>query len=218
MTMDNLKEQTKMQLEITKLLGDKVKVTDDEIKKTYDQYKDSFATPEQVRASHILVDTKEEAEKIIKQLKDGADFAAIAKEKNEDATKETGGDLDFFPKGKMDPAFEEAAFKLKKGEISSEPVKSSFGYHVIKVTDRKEATNPTFEDKKRRYPQTACLLQSKRAVRRLSPRVERQSEDHEHPRKKRMTKQTRKQPKRRLSRKKIRNDAVALPEGPRRFL
>lgn len=147
MTLDDLKEQTKTQVELKKLMADKIKVTDDEIKQIYDQYKDSFATPEQVRASHILVETKEEAEAIVKQLKEGADFAAIAKEKNQDATKETGGDLDFFGRGQMDPAFEEAAFKLKKGEIS-DPVKSSFGYHIIKVTDRKEATNPTLEDKK----------------------------------------------------------------------
>lgn len=149
MTMDVLKDQTKMQLELTQLMGDKVKVTDEEVKEVYDQYKDSFATPEEVRASHILVETKEEAQKIIKQLQDGADFAAIAKEKNQDATKETGGDLDFFARDSgMDKAFEDAAFKLKKGDITTEPVKSSFGYHVIKVTDRKEATNPTYEDKK----------------------------------------------------------------------
>ncbi|NMO96518.1 peptidyl-prolyl cis-trans isomerase [Paenibacillus lemnae] len=149
MTMDDLKDQTKMQLELTKLLGDKVNVTDDEVKQMYDQYKDSFATPEQVRASHILVETEEEAADIIKQLDEGADFAAIADEKNEDGTKGKGGDLGFFAEqGQMDPAFSEAAFKLEKGAHSKEPVKSSFGYHVIKVTDRKEATNPTLEDKK----------------------------------------------------------------------
>lgn len=149
MTLDNLKEQTKLQLEMTQLMGDKAKVTDEEVKEIYDQYKDSFATPEQVRASHILVETKEEAQAIIKELQGGADFAAIAKEKNQDATKETGGDLNFFARDSgMDAAFEEAAFKLKKGELATEPVKSSFGYHVIKVTDRKEATNPTLEDKK----------------------------------------------------------------------
>lgn len=149
MSMDMLKDQSRMQLELTQLMADKVKVTDEEVKQVYDQYKDSFATPEQVRASHILVETKEEAEKIIKQLQDGADFATIAKEKNQDATKETGGDLGFFARDSgMDKAFEEAAFKLKKGEITTEPVKSSFGYHIIKVTDHKEATNPTFEEKK----------------------------------------------------------------------
>ncbi|WP_054956412.1 peptidylprolyl isomerase [Paenibacillus dakarensis] len=148
MTLDLFKEQTKYQLELTQLLGDKVKVTDEEIKSTYEQYKDSFSTPEQVRASHILVETEEEAKAIIKQLDEGADFAAIAKEKNQDATKETGGDLDFFSRGEYDPAFEEEAFKLEKGTYSKVPVKTSYGYHIVKVTDRKEATNPTLEDKK----------------------------------------------------------------------
>ncbi len=147
MTEEDLSKQMREQVKLKKLLGDKVKVTDDEVKEIFEQNKESFATPEQVRASHILVETKEEADKIYKELQEGADFAAIAKEKNQDATKDTGGDLDFFGRGEMDPAFEEAAFKLKKGEIS-QPVKSSFGYHIIKLTDRKEATNPTFEEKK----------------------------------------------------------------------
>lgn len=147
LTLAQLKEQTKDQIQLRKLMSDQIEVTDEEVKAIYDQYKEDFATPELVRASHILVETKEEAQQIEKQLKEGADFAAIAKEKNQDATKDTGGDLDFFERGRMDPAFEEAAFKLKKGEISG-PVKTSFGYHIIKVTDRKEATNPTFEDKK----------------------------------------------------------------------
>jgi len=147
LTEEDLSKQMREQVKLKKLLGDKVKVTDEEVKEIYDQYKESFATPEQVRASHILVETKEEADKIYKELQEGADFAAIAKEKNQDATKDTGGDLNFFGRGEMDPAFEEAAFKLKKGEIS-QPVKSSFGYHIIKLTDRKEATNPTYEEKK----------------------------------------------------------------------
>lgn len=147
MTEEDLSRQMRDQVKLKKLLADKVKVTDEEVKEIFEQNKESFATPEQVRASHILVETKEEADKIYKELQEGADFAAIAKEKNQDATKDTGGDLDFFGRGEMDPAFEEAAFKLKKGEIS-QPVKSSFGYHIIKVTDRKEATNPTFEEKK----------------------------------------------------------------------
>lgn len=147
MTLDELKEQATTQIQLKKLLGDKVQPTDEEIKETYDMYKDSYATPEQIRASHILVETKEEAEKIKEQLKQGADFAEIAAEKNPDATKDRGGDLSYFGRGQMDPAFEEAAFKLEIGEIS-EPVQTSFGYHLIKVTDKKEATNPTFEDKK----------------------------------------------------------------------
>ncbi|GAB6926069.1 hypothetical protein JCM10914A_00520 [Paenibacillus sp. JCM 10914] len=147
MTLEELRTESKKQIEQKKLMADKIEVTDEEISAFYDQYKNNFATPEQVRASHILVETEEEAKEIVQQLKDGADFAQIASEKNQDATKDTGGDLDFFGRGEMDPAFEEAAFSMKKDEIS-DPVKTSFGYHVIKLTDRKEAINPTLEEKK----------------------------------------------------------------------
>lgn len=150
MTMDNFKEQTKMQLQLTKLLGDQIKVTDEEIKTAFDQNKARFDKEEMVHASHILVKTKEEAEAIIKQLKDEkADFAAIAKEKSLDpGSKEKGGDLGFFGRGAMVPSFEEAAFKMKKGEISSVPVKSDNGYHVIKVLDHQEAKKATLEENK----------------------------------------------------------------------
>ena len=148
MTLDDLKQQAKTEVELTQLLGDKVAVTDEEVKEMYETYKDSFATPEQVRASHILVETEEEAKEIIKQINEGANFADIAAEKNQDATAQTGGDLGFFSAGQMDEAFEKAAFSMEVGELSQEPVKSSFGYHVIQVTDHKDATNPTYEDKK----------------------------------------------------------------------
>jgi foldase protein PrsA len=148
MSVDDLHTDLQQQAQLRKLLSSKINITDEDIKNYYDQNKASFSTPEQVRASHILVETKEEADAILKQLKEGADFATLAKEKSQDpGSKDNGGDLDFFGKGVMDPAFEEAAFSLKVGELS-EPVKSSFGYHIIKVTDRKEASAPTLEEKK----------------------------------------------------------------------
>ncbi len=88
----------------------------------------------EIKASHILVKTKEEAEKIIKELKDGGDFAKIAKEKSECPSKQNGGDLGYFGKGAMVPEFEKAAFALKVGEISK-PVQTQFGWHVIKRTE-----------------------------------------------------------------------------------
>ncbi|MWC30993.1 peptidylprolyl isomerase [Paenibacillus sp. MMS18-CY102] len=148
MTVDDLRPDLEKQAKLRKLLSKKADVTDKDIQDYYDQNKQSFATPEQVRASHILVKTKEEADAILKQLKDGADFATVAKEKSEDpGSKDAGGDLNYFGKGQMDPAFEKAAFELKVGE-TSQPVQSSFGYHIIKVTDHKAAANPTFEEKK----------------------------------------------------------------------
>ncbi|WP_152394110.1 peptidylprolyl isomerase [Paenibacillus guangzhouensis] len=148
LTLEALRKEMVPQVQLTKLLTPKVSVTDQEVKDYYEANKASMSTPEQVRASHILVKTKEEADAIEKELKGGADFATLAKEKSTDTgSKANGGDLNFFGKGQMVPEFEEAAFKLKVGEIS-EPVKSDYGYHIIKVTEKKEAINPTLDDKK----------------------------------------------------------------------
>jgi foldase protein PrsA len=147
MSLSDLKNQMKTDLKIRKILEPTITITDEEIKKTYDENKESFATPEQVKASHILVETKEDAEAILKELKGGADFATMAKEKSKDGSASQGGDLGYFGRGDMVPEFEEAAFKLNVGEIS-EVVQSNFGFHIIKVTDKKAAATPTFEEKK----------------------------------------------------------------------
>ncbi|MFC5649062.1 peptidylprolyl isomerase [Paenibacillus solisilvae] len=150
MTLEDLKKQTPMQLRIRKILEPQVvdKVTEADMKTYFDENKASFNTPLQVRASHILVATEKEANDILKELKAGGDFAAIAKAKSTDTgSKESGGDLGFFGAGAMDPAFEKAAFALKKDELSA-PVKSTYGYHIIKVTDRKEAKTATYDEEK----------------------------------------------------------------------
>ncbi|KAI7244482.1 hypothetical protein KC345_g12150, partial [Hortaea werneckii] len=135
MTIDDLKKQMPLQVEIRKLVEPKVTVTDDDISKYYDENKATFTQEEEVRASHILVETKEEADAIVKQLKDGADFATLAKEKSADTgSKDKGGDLDFFKRADMVAEFSDAAFKLKVGETSG-AVKTDYGYHIIKVTD-----------------------------------------------------------------------------------
>ncbi|MFD2613136.1 foldase protein PrsA [Paenibacillus gansuensis] len=147
MTLDNLKEQISIQLKVKKLLEPTLKITDEQVKKYFDENKASFDTAEQVRASHILVKTKEEAEAIKKQLDGGADFAALAKEKSLDTgSKEQGGDLNYFGKGAMQKGFEDAAFKQKVDEIGI--AQTEYGYHVIKVTDHKQAHKATFDEKK----------------------------------------------------------------------
>lgn len=154
MTLDSLKKDMHVQVQLRKLLEPQVKVTDEEIKTYYDSNLDSLKTPEQVRASHILVATKEEADAVLASLQGGADFAALAKEKSTDtASKEAGGDLDFFPKGLMEEPFETAAFALKTGELSS-VVETSHGFHVIKATDHKDAATPTLDEKKEEIRQT----------------------------------------------------------------
>lgn len=154
MTLDDLKAQMPLQVEIRKLVEPQVTVTDEEISTYFDENKASFNQEEEVRASHILVETKEEADAIVKQLKDGADFAALAKEKSADTgSKDNGGDLDFFKRGDMVAEFSDAAFNLKVGETSGS-VKTDYGYHIIKVTDRKEAHEYTLEEKKEEIKKT----------------------------------------------------------------
>ena len=99
----------------------------------------------QVRARHILVDTKEEAEKIIEELKGGADFAELAKQ-SKDPSGQNGGDLGFFGAGQMVPEFEKAAFALEPGQFTQEPVKSQFGWHVIKVEEKRMSEPPSFAE------------------------------------------------------------------------
>ncbi|RCX19811.1 foldase protein PrsA [Fontibacillus phaseoli] len=148
MTMEQLRENIQMNKLLTKLLEPQVEVTDEQIKQTFEDNKAYFDTPEQVRASVILVKTEAEANEIIKELNEGKDFAELAKSKSlDEATKANGGDTDFFARGQMEEAVENAAFKLAKDELSS-AVKTEGGYQVIKLTDRKEAHNATLEEKK----------------------------------------------------------------------
>lgn len=101
---------------------------------------------DEVRASHILVETKAEADAIVAALNKGGDFAALAKEKSKGPSGAKGGDLGFFTKDKMVPAFAKAAFALKAGEVSA-PVKTGFGWHVINVVDRRQGAGPTFAER-----------------------------------------------------------------------
>ena len=125
----------------------KAAVTDEAMKKVYDDAAKQITGEQEVHARHILVPTEEEAKAIKAELDKGADFAKLAKEKSKDPGASDGGDLGFFTKEQMVPEFSDVAFKLEKGQIS-EPVKTQFGWHVIKVDDKRIKPLPKFEEVK----------------------------------------------------------------------
>ncbi len=150
------KRKIKYVLVDVEALRAKVTVTQTELERAYNDQIDQFSTPEQIRASHILLKTegKDEAaikakgEDLLKQAKAGADFAALARQHSEDDTnKDKGGDLDFFGRGRMVPEFDTAAFALETGQLS-ELVKTQYGFHIIKLTEKKPGTMRPIADVK----------------------------------------------------------------------
>tara|TARA_R110001583_G_scaffold9281_5_gene44325 strand:+ start:29337 stop:30176 length:840 start_codon:yes stop_codon:yes gene_type:complete len=122
-------------------------VTEDAVKKRYDEFVKTNEPENQVHARHILLKTENDAKAVIKELDGGADFAEVAKEKSTGPSGPTGGDLGFFSHDQMVPEFADAAFKMEPGSYSKEPVKTQFGWHVIKVEETKKGEQPTFEEK-----------------------------------------------------------------------
>jgi peptidyl-prolyl cis-trans isomerase C len=125
----------------------KAAMTDEAMHKVYDEAIKQTPNEQEVHARHILVATEGEAKDIETQLKNGADFAKLAKEKSKDPGAAEGGDLGYFTKDQMVPEFAEAAFKLDKGQIS-DPVKTQFGWHIIKVEDKRIKPTPTYDEVK----------------------------------------------------------------------
>jgi peptidyl-prolyl cis-trans isomerase C len=121
-------------------------VTDADAKKIYDEKIANMKPEQEVHARHILVESEEEAKEVKERLKKGEDFAALAKEKSKDTNAE-GGDLGFFTRGQMLKPFEDAAFALDIGELS-DPVQTQFGWHIIKVEEKRDQELPSFEEVK----------------------------------------------------------------------
>lgn len=163
MTEKDLKEFTRKDIIITTLIEKdvvaKINISDADVKKFYDDNADKFKQEEKVRASHILIGVdsaataeakqkaKEKAETILKKIKAGEDFATLAKSDSTCPSSKQGGDLGMFSKGQMVAPFEKAAFAMKPGEIS-DVVETQFGYHIIKVTEKKEAGATKLEEVK----------------------------------------------------------------------
>ncbi len=130
-----------------------VKVAEDEIRKFYDEHKAEFLAGESVEASHILVDDEEKAKVLLANIRNGKiSFEDAAKANSSCPSKEKGGALGNFTRGQMVPEFEQAAFAMNVGEIS-EPVKTQFGYHIIKLTNKTEAKEIPYEEIKPRLEQ-----------------------------------------------------------------
>ena len=125
----------------------KAAMTDDAMHKVYDEAIKQTPNEQEVHARHILVATEGEAKDIAAQLKSGADFATLAKQKSKDPGAAEGGDLGYFTKDQMVPEFAEAAFKLEKGQIS-DPIKTQFGWHIIKLEDKRVKPTPTYDQVK----------------------------------------------------------------------
>lgn len=123
-------------------------VTDSSLHAKYDAEVANKAGEEEVHARHILVNSEDEAKKIIEQLNHGADFAALAKKDSKDPAAQNGGDLGFFKKADMVPEFATVAFALQPGQITQTPVHTQFGWHVIKVDEHRVAPPPSFDQSK----------------------------------------------------------------------
>ncbi len=166
-SFDQVKQQVRKALTFQKVmevqLADKVNVTVEDANQYYEQSRRRYEVDEQVKASHILIkpDTTDpntdpnqakaiaraKAEDLLKQVKEGADFAELAKANSDCPSSENGGDLGFFGRGQMVPPFDNAAFELETGQVSG-IVETEFGYHIIKVTGHKDASIRTFEQVK----------------------------------------------------------------------
>jgi parvulin-like peptidyl-prolyl isomerase len=155
-TINTLKLDLALQMWIQNL-SNEIKVADKDAQKYYNDNKSRFQTQPELKASHILVKTEDEAKKIIAQLKDSknlkADFTKSAKENSIGPSKVNGGELGWFTQEKMVPEFSMATMMLKKGTITINPVKTQFGYHVIYLDDKKDAKNLTFDEVKNEIKQ-----------------------------------------------------------------
>jgi len=160
-------------------------VNDKDAKAFYDSQVGGAKAEEEVSARHILVESKDKARDLFEKIAHGSDFAKLAKEHSKDpGSKEQGGELGYFKRGQMVPQFEEAAFKLKKGEVG-EPFETQFGWHIIKVDDRRQSAAPTFEAVKDRVraamihqkaQQVAAGLRGKAQIEYVDPEIKKSVE------------------------------------------
>ena len=159
--LDQMKKSLLIQYAANKLMTS-VTVSDEEVKAFYEDNKSMFAQPKKVDASHLLVDSEEEANEILEEINNGLDFAEAATKYSNCPSNERGGSLGSFGQGQMVPEFEKAAFSMNAGEISK-PVKTQFGYHLIKVNKINDSKISDFEEVKSQVEQQ-CLASKQKEV------------------------------------------------------
>jgi peptidyl-prolyl cis-trans isomerase C len=161
--VEDFKKLTLVSMLLEKEIESKGKVTEQDAKNYYEKHKEDFAAVSQIRISHILVKTEDEANKILDSIRNGGDFAKLAREKSIDTrTAKNGGDLGYMSKGQMMPEIEAAAVRLKIGEVS-QPIKTRAGYELIKVTDKKFGKPIEFDKVQRVIMQRLAAEQQKEA-------------------------------------------------------
>ena len=140
--LEKLKENLLTQYAVRKVL-DSIGISDEEAKDFYEKNPELFVSPGQIRASHILVEDEAKANELHAEIEAGGDIALLAADNSTCPSAAAGGDLNYFSRGQMVPEFEDAAFELEVGGVSK-PVKTQFGYHIIKLTDKKEPVTHDF--------------------------------------------------------------------------
>ena len=144
--IDFVIEKVLMQAFLSKYVQENIK--EENLKASYNNFIADETSREEIKASHILMDTESEAIDVINMLNDGDDFAELAKNKSTGPSGPSGGDLGWFKRGQMVPPFEKAAFSLNKNEITQIPVQTQFGWHVIKIFDKRIPEAPSYENMK----------------------------------------------------------------------
>jgi peptidyl-prolyl cis-trans isomerase C len=155
---------------LTRNLQDKI--TEEALRERYDAMIKDEEARKQVHAQHILVAERSEAEEVIRKLDEGADFDELAKENSAGPSAEAGGDLGYFSRGDMIPAFSDVAFSLEPGTYSRTPVQTEFGWHVIKVEDRRVVDPPPFEEVRNQLQQQLAMELRSEYVKQLREQAE----------------------------------------------
>ena len=149
--IDFVIEKVLMQAFLSKYVQENIK--EENLRASYNNFIADETSREEIKASHILMDTESEAIDVINMLNDGDDFAELAKNKSTGPSGPSGGDLGWFKRGQMVPPFEKAAFSLNKNEISQKPGQTQFGWHLIKVFDKRIPEAPSYESMKNKLIQ-----------------------------------------------------------------